>query len=711
MPQLDRLLVIEDDANHREGLSQRLILRGYQVDVAGDGADALEKIGRAEYDLVLLGPTLFDVTVSGPERPGARSLDLLRLLRATHSATDLPVIMLTDGERNGTVVEALHGGANDYVVMPVDLPVMTARIDEQLSRSRIGRQRKSTRRNKAHPQRHDEGRWKWDLASNTIQFSARSRAFLGLGREEIGSHPEEWLARIHPADVERVRAEIRALLDGHTPEYRSEHRVRNHQGRYEWLLAHGWMEHSEDGTASRVCGTLAARLRPDVDALTGLGTRVLILERLGASMARHTAGSVALMLLDLDGFSLINDSFGQSTGDRILTEIAGRLQSTLADRQPGAAAQAACSLARIGGDEFAILAEGVTRENAGALVESILHTAVRPMTVDGFKISVAASIGVFCGFPEGSAPEDLLRDAYLAMYRAKELGKNRWHLFEPELRTRARTRIATVHDLRYAVEREQLRAYYQPKVHLKTRQITGFEALIRWHHPARGIVYPGEFIELAEDAGLIVPIGEWMLREACGQLQRWQARFALPTPLTMNVNLSVKQLVDPNLVEHVKTILEETGIVPSTLNLELTETALMTNLDGAKSALTDLRKLGVRLKLDDFGTGYSSLGYLGALHFDSLKIDRGFVQRMASDSESHTIVESIAKLAHALGMTLVAEGIELEEHIVELLRMGCEVGQGFYFSTAVEASAAEELIEGSLKGPVFQQSRFREGLC
>ncbi len=305
----------------------------------------------------------------------------------------------------------------------------------------------------------------------------------------------------------------------------------------------------------------------------------------------------------------------------------------------------------------------------------------------------------------------MLRDAYLAMSRARELGKNRWHQFEPELRTQARARIATAHDLRYALERNELRAYYQPKVNLRTRQIIGFEALIRWHHPVRGVVYPGEFIELAEDSGLIVPIGEWMLQQACRQLSKWQTRFALPVPLSMNVNLSVKQLVDPTLVEQVKLILDDSGILPSTLNLELTETALMTNLEGARRTLNDLRKLGIRLKLDDFGTGYSSLGYLGALHFDSLKIDRGFVQRMSSDVESHAIVESIAKLAHALNMTLVAEGIEQEEHIEELLRLGCEMGQGFYFSTAVEASAAEELIESSLKGPVFNHSRFRAGLC
>jgi diguanylate cyclase (GGDEF)-like protein len=677
-PQGDRLLVVEDESNAGERLSQRLARRGYSVDVAGDHADALEKIRQAEYSLVLLDQA----------RTDSSSLDLLRLLRASYSSTDLPVIMLTDEDRTGTVVEALRDGANDYVVKPVNLPVMTARIDQQLSQSKTGGR-------KPHRQRRSEGRWMWDPGRNTVRFSARSRRLLGLGREELA-------ARIHPGDVERVHAELHAQLNGRTEEYRSEYRVLNDLGRYEWLGARGFAEASENG--GRVSGTLAAIAKPDVDALTGMGTRRLILERLGAAIAARL--SFTLLLLDLDGFSQINDSFGQATGDRILAEVAGRLESAV-DNGHGIGP---AHVARTGADEFAILGEGIEPQDAGALVESILHAVVRPMVVDGFKLSVAVSIGVHCGPAGDSAPEELLRDASLAMHRAKELGKNRWHTFEPELRTRARARIAMVHDLRCAIECNQLRAYYQPKLNLRTRQILGFEALIRWHHPARGMIYPGEFIGLAEDTGLIVPIGEWILREACMQLKKWQARFPLPVPLTINVNLSVKQLGDPNLIERVKAILEESGIAPSTLNLELTETALMTNLDCAKGTLMALRQLGIRLKLDDFGTGYSSLGYLGAVHFDSLKIDRGFVQRMSSDVESHAIVESIVKLAQALDMTLVAEGVELEEHIQELLRLGCEVGQGFYFSTAVEAPAAEELIESSLKAPIFARSRFREGL-
>jgi diguanylate cyclase (GGDEF)-like protein len=694
-PPVDRLLVVEPDANRRDALSRRLARRGYQVDVAGNGTAALEKIGAAEYDLVLLDSALQDQTTAR-----SNSLDLLRLVRATRSAVDLPVIMLADGDRSCGVMEALDVGANDYVVKPVDLPVMTARIEEQLSRSRIGRHRRSRLRPKTHSQQANQGRWAWYLSPNTMHFSTRARSFLGMTREEMGTR-EDWLARIHPADAERMQSEMRTLLAGQATEYHCEYRVLNRHGRYEWLVSDGWLEQSKDGLGARVCGTLVLHARPDMDSLTGLGTRLWILERLGAAVARN--GPLALMLVDLDGFSLINDSFGQATGDRILMEVAQRLQSALGG--------AANGLARIGGDEFAILAEGVDRAELGGLVESTLSSAVRPMMIDGFKISVSVSIGVFCGSPGRTAPEDLLRDAYLAMYRAKELGKNRWHLFEAELRTRARARIATVHDLRYALDRDQLRAYYQPKVNLRTRQIVGFEALIRWHHPARGVIYPGEFIDLAEDTGLIVPIGEWILREACRQLRQWQTRFPLLDPLTMNVNLSVKQLADPDIVERVSAILTETGVLPSVVNLELTETALMTNLDGARSALTAFHNLGIRLKLDDFGTGYSSLGYLGAMHFDSLKIDRSFVQRMTNDLESHAIIESITKLAHALGMSLVAEGIELEEHIEELLRMGCEVGQGFYFSKAVDASSAEELLANSLTSPVFERSRFREGMC
>jgi len=535
--QRNRLLVIEngeDGANRPDTLSESLARRGYRVDTAGDAPVAIEKIGRADYDLVLLDSS---------------SLDLLRLLRATHSAAELPVIMVSGANAPNTVREALDDGANDYVVKPLDMPVVTARIEEQLSRGK--------------PRAADS----------------------------------------------REQTDFEALLE---------------------------------------------RL-PRLDTLT-------------------------LLVLDLDGFRMVNDSFGRSAGDRILAEVARRITAA-AENFPGT------MVARTEGDEFAVLAP---QASGGPLAEKILEAVVRPMLIEDLQISISASIGVFCGAAQ-SSPEHVLRDAHLAMHRAKELGKNRCHVFHPELRTRARARLAMIHDLRYALERRELRSFYQPRVHLRSRRIVGFEALIRWRHPVRGIVYPGDFIELAEETGLILPIGEWILAEACRQLRQWQTRFP-QSPLTMNVNLSVKQLLDPNLVRRVGEIIAESGIAPESLNLELTETALMTNLDEARIAIAGLRDLRVGLKLDDFGTGYSSLGYLHALHFDSLKIDKSFVTRMAADAESRAIVQSVAGLAHALGMTVVAEGVELEQHVEELLALGCEVGQGFHFSPAVEASRAEEML-------------------
>jgi len=573
--QPDRLLVVEDRAN----LSTSLARHGYRVDTAGDARLAMEKIRRASYDLVLL------------DKAGAGSgrLDLLRLLRATHSPDDLPVILVTGAGEHQTAVEALHGGANDFVVHPVDLPVVTARIEQQLSRLR--------------PRRKRHGR------------APRSRE-------------------------------------------------------------------SEPG-------------RLEIDPLTALASRRVIVERLRELSTEKVEAPITLLVLDLDGFRIINNSFGEGTADRILIEVGRRIRVAVGDSER-------VRVARLGGDEFAILAEGM--REAAALAKAILESVVHPMEIGELAISAGASIGVLCSFAAASSPDDLLRDAHLAMYRAKELGKNRWHVFEPELRTRARARMALIHDLRYALERNELRAFYQPKVNLRTRQIVGFEALIRWRHPERGLVYPGDFIELAEETGMIVPIGEWILAEACRQLRTWQTRF--DAGLRMNVNLSVKELLDPNLVSRVGAILGNSGLAPDSLNLELTETALMTNLPSARHAMSRLRELGVGLKLDDFGTGYSSLGYLRAMQFDSLKIDKSFVMRMNSDRESRAIVESMTRLARALEMTVVAEGVELEAHIEELLKLGCEVGQGFYFSAAVEAEQAENLLEASMRRPIFAASRY-----
>ena len=708
--QPERLLVVDDDANNRDMLSRRLTRRGYAVDVAEDGREAMEKIRQAHYDLVVLDQ--MTAGANGPASAGSprNSLDLLRLLRATHSASDLPVILVAGDDQSESVVEALNGGANDYVVKPVDLPVVAARIEAQLARSKSERQvRESQQRYSLAARGSNDGLWDWDLAAGSMYYSPRWKSMLGYSEEDIADDPEAWLMRVHPDDQLRVRQQLRAHLDNETPEFHSEHRIRNREGQYRWMLARGAALRSGDGKPLRMAGSLTDISSSKIsDQLTGLGNRLMLLERLAALTAgeRHSRGCFTILLLDLDGFKTINDSFGHRVGDRILVEVAARIQKVVAE----SGALHATQISRIASDEFTILIERLERvEHAQTLAGRILESIRRPMCVEGLEISVNASIGMAADPAANATPEDLLRDADLAMYRAKELGKNRWQMFEPDLRERAQTRMALIHDLRYAIERRQLGVFYQPKLDLGTRTIVGFEALLRWNHPTRGLIFPADFIGLAEETGLIVPIGEWVLNEACRQLAHWQQKFPVTPQLSMNVNLSVKQLGDPKLLNRVRAILAETGVPPPTLKLELTETALMTELASVKSVLAALQALHVGLKLDDFGTGYASLAYLRGLHFDSLKIDKSFVMRMDVDTESRAIVETIVKLAHALDMTVVAEGIEEEAQLSELLRLGCDIGQGFYFSQALVASQAEKLLEDSLHGKIFEHSRLLVG--
>jgi diguanylate cyclase (GGDEF)-like protein/PAS domain S-box-containing protein len=677
-----RLLVVDDDFNNRDMLSRRLARRGYSVDVAEGGREALNKILREPYDLVLLDQMM----------PGMSGLDLLRLLRATYSPSELPVIMVTAVDQSQTMVEALDHGANDYVVKPIDMPVVTARIEAQLARSHADRQvRKSEERYSLAERGSTDGLWDWDPVAGTMYFSAQWAAILGYSQDELRHDPEEWLSRLHPDDEARVRQELRVYVEGGALEFRSEHRLRQKNGEYRWVLSRGGAVRGSDGRATRVTGSLTDIENSKVsDPLTGLSNRLMVLDRTAAALVRTGGGEtrLAVLLMDLDGFKVVNDSFGHAAGDNLLTEVAARLRIVVgASRFAGNA-----TIARIGGDEFVVLIEDY-RDGAEvtALAGEVLACLRPPASIYGLPVTASASVGIVLA-GAGATPGQLLRDADLAMYRAKELGKNRWHMFEPGLRERAENRMALAIDLRHAVERNELVAVYQPKMHLRTRTIVGFEALMRWRHPERGLLEPRHFIPIAEETGLIIPAGEWILDRACRQLRDWQEKFPLAPPLTMSVNLSVRQLGDPNLLNAVQRALSGTGIPPESLKLELTESSLIAEIESARTVLTAIQALRVGLKLDDFGTGYSSLSYLSSLHFDSLKIDRSFVDKVATDQESQAIVQTIVSLANALRMGVVAEGIETEPQLQRLIDLGCEAGQGYYFSVPVEAELAERML-------------------
>jgi diguanylate cyclase (GGDEF)-like protein/PAS domain S-box-containing protein len=673
-----RLLVVDDEFASRTALSRRLERRGYSVDAVEDAGEALDKLLRDRYDLVLLDQMM----------PGMSGLDLLRLLRATYSPAELPVIMVTAVDNNERIVEALEEGANDYVVKPVEMPDVTARIQAQLLRSKTLRKPPQA----AAPACGTDAPWDWDPVTGTAHFSARWKEIVGHAEDEIGDHLQEWLDRIHPSDLVRVRRQLNAHLEGSTPEFRCEHRLRHKNGQYRWVLCRGVALHGEDGKLLRLAGSIA-----DIDdikgadPLTGLSNRPQMLDRLAARLDRQgatPADPVTVLLVDLDGLSLVNQSAGHEAGDKVLMEVAARLREVVAHPPfpPGS------SLARVGGDEFAILSDcpgGAC--DVGRLAEAVLKAMERPFAAGENVLHVAASVGVVIAAPRHT-PDQLLRDADLAMCQARQAGHHRWQLYEPSLRDRAHTAVIVARDLRHAVDRRELVAVYQPKVALRSGRIAGFEALLRWRHPELGLVHPRDFIPAAEESGAIVRAGEWILREACRQLRAWQQEFRADPPLVMGVNLSARQLNDPGLSAMVRRALEESGIAPHCLHLELTESALIAERETARSVLEEIRRMGVGFELDDFGTGYASLSYLNLLRFDALKIDRSFVGRLETDAECRAITRAVLALARDLGMEVVAEGVETGPQLEILREMDCRYGQGYYFSMPVEAGAARDLL-------------------
>ncbi len=432
-----------------------------------------------------------------------------------------------------------------------------------------------------------------------------------------------------------------------------------------------------------------ARLLHDAfhDSLTGLPNRALLLDRIGRALERtrrHIDYRFAVLFLDFDGFRVINDSLGHSLGDTVLIENARRLQMAL---------RGIDTLARLGGDEFVALIDDVVDEDAAVAVADRLQTALAlPVDGQGQRLYTTASIGIVLSSAIYETAQDLLRDAEVTMYHAKALGRSRHAVFNAGMRARAIARLVLENELRLALERGELTLHYQPILDLRTDQITGFEALVRWRHPYRGLVPPSEFIPIAEETGSIVPIGHWVLREASAQLARWRQATDEAKHLTMSVNLSTRQFREKDLASQVGLALMQAGLEPEALKVEITETALVEDADQALVTLDALRALGVQVQIDDFGTGYSSLSYLQRFPVDTLKIDRSFIGRISAGDDSLEIVRSIVNLAHGLGLTVIAEGVETQEQLNFIKALACELGQGYLISKPLEAERAFEYI-------------------
>ncbi|MGB8699827.1 MAG: EAL domain-containing protein [Thermosynechococcaceae cyanobacterium] len=442
------------------------------------------------------------------------------------------------------------------------------------------------------------------------------------------------------------------------------------------------------------------RLRHDAlhDALTDLPNRTLIINRIHHALqhfrriSHHASpqetNQFAVLFLDLDRFKIVNDSLGHSVGDQMLKMVAQRLTSSL---------RAEDSLARLGGDEFVILIEEIKEVSDAIEVVHRIHKSLKsPMILDGHEVTVSTSIGIVISAIHYTHPDQLLRDADIAMYRAKHNGRGSYELFDPAMHTQVISQLQIENDLRYAIEHRGLALHYQPIICLKSLEIKGFEALVRWHHPTRGLIYPNEFIPLAEDTGLIIPIDFWVLREACSQLRQWQDRFPSKTSLYMSVNFSAHQFSQPELMTKIDKILTETNLDSQFLRIEITENILIEKTVIANEILNQFRHRNIKICLDDFGIGYSSLNYLHRFPINTLKIDQSFISQLTVNIGDQEIVKAIVNLGLNLGLDIVAEGIKLPEQLELLAEYDCHSGQGYYFSRPLDVAEAEQYLQGNI---------------
>jgi diguanylate cyclase (GGDEF)-like protein/PAS domain S-box-containing protein len=543
----------------------------------------------------------------------------------------------------------------------------------------------------------NDGLWDWDLEKGAIYFAPRWRSMLGLPAGSTSADPDEWFRRVHPADRERLDGELEPHLQGFDPHFESEHRLLHADGEYRWVLARGVAVRGPAGRTSRVAGSLTditerkrteAQLLHDAfhDALTGMPNRALFmdrLERLLKHAQRRSNYAFAVLFLDLDRFKIINDGLGHLVGDELLQSTALRLD--LCVRQED-------TVARLGGDEFGILLDGIEDPSDATRVAERVHQELdQAFLIEGQDVFTSASIGIALSTTGYATPEEVLRDADMAMYRAKAAGRRRTEMFDAAMHAQVLSVLTLENDLRRAVARGEFVLHYQPIVAVHDRRPTGFEALLRWQHPERGLLDPGEFIQIAEDTGLILPIGWWVLEEAAEQLKRWIDAGAAGPEVVIAVNLSGRQFAQLDLVARVDEILGRVGLPAVNLKLEITESAMMADAELTASMLRELRDRGVRISIDDFGTGYSSLGYLHRFPVDTLKIDRSFIARLSADN-GNELVRAVVALADTLGLMAIAEGVETNEQLQWLEVNGCRYAQGFLFSAPVAAASAERLL-------------------
>ncbi len=687
----DAALIGNELLNHTEGMA---FDAAKKIDISTNHAIAKAAKTKLALILLIVVTLFFGVLVAW---------NLTRSITGPTHQLVLATRKIAAGELGYTISETYRAEfgelASNFNLMSISLQNGYMKLQQEITERRQTEEalRKSEERYALAAIGANDGLWDWDLKTDVIYFSPRWQSMLGHEEKETENSPEGWFSLVHPEDRILLEAKITAHIEGHTLHFENEHRMRHKDGSYRWMRNRGIALRDSSGKAYRMAGSQTditehkkteELLVHDAlhDTLTDLPNRSLLMNRLQHvinAAQRRKNYLFAVLFIDLDRFKLINDSLGHVIGDQLLISVSNRLLGFVRPSD---------TVARLGGDEFAILLEDIKDcDDAIKIAQRIQTELPLPFDICGHDVSTTASVGIAMYSEGETRPEHLLRDADLAMYQAKANGKARYEIFDAAMHAKMIKYLTLETDLRHAIERNEFLLHYQPIISLSTNRITGFEALIRWQHPTHGLIYPTEFIPIAEETGLITAIGQWVLREACLKTSLWQKRFSTPLPLTINVNLSSKEFT-PHLIDHIKNILHEIDMEAFTLMLEITESTIMKHPEFTAPLLLELKKLGIGLQIDDFGTGYSSLSYLHDFPISVLKIDQSFIRMVNTDKENLEIVKTIIALAHNLKMEVIAEGVETTDELETLRELGCEFVQGYLFSKPLESEAAEDLI-------------------
>ena len=668
------ILVADDDPMIRFLAHQALTDKSFTVLQAEDGREALEIFEASAPDLILC-----DVMM-----PVVDGFELCSSIRAMKHGKHVPIVMLTGLNDARSIKQAFSIGATDYSEKPVNWELLPFKLDYILrASSTFNELQVSEERYSLVARGANDGLWDWDYKDDRVYFSPRWKSMLGFAEDAIDSDPMEWIDRIHPDDKNRVINELHAHKNAETSHFECEYRMRNADGDFRWMMCRGLAVRNDADIAYRMIGSQTditdrkeaeEKLVFDAvhDALTGLPNRILFLDRLNHCIelsARRKNFSFAVLYLDLNRFKVINDSLGHLLGDSLLIEIGSRIKRAIRKGD---------TLSRLGGDEFVILCEEIEDITVVTSLADRIHKELsRPVNLNGQKVVVGCSIGITESSIGYERPEDMLRDADTAMYRAKSRASSSYEIFDSTMHEKAMNVLQIESDLRIALEEGQFEVYYQPIVEIAEEVVSGFEALLRWKHPKLGLFAPDDFLDVAIESRLIVPLGRWVLAEACRQMQVWKNQWKEARDWTISVNLSAPELAQPDLIDALNDIIDESGLDPIFLKLEITETALIKNSNHALKTMKALRARGIHLSIDDFGTGYSSFSYLHQYPFDELKIDRTFISELDNREDKQQIVNAIVSLAHNLGMTVVAEGSASGAIYENLRGASCEYAQGF----------------------------------